>query len=133
VNFGWALTQNPFIVPTDGSTITVFVDGTPTGHPTYNQFRSDIAMLFPGYVNSNVAVGFFFIDTTKLQNKVHTISWSVTDNGGRVDGIGSRYFTVFNAGGGGLAATRSRWIISAAFFHFSGARSPLQPWTSRIH
>jgi uncharacterized repeat protein (TIGR01451 family) len=104
VNFGWALTQNPFIVPTDGSTITVFVDGTPTGHPTYNQFRSDIAMLFPGYVNSNGAVGFFFIDTTKLQNKVHTISWSVTDNGARVDGIGSRYFTVFNAGGGVVAA-----------------------------
>jgi hypothetical protein len=104
VNYGWALTQNPFIIPTDGSTITVFLDGTPTGHPTYNQFRSDIATLFPGYLNSNGAVGYFFIDTTKLQNKVHTINWSVTDNGGRVDGIGSRYFSVFNTGGGVVAA-----------------------------
>jgi hypothetical protein len=104
VNYGWALTQNPFIIPTDGSTITVFLDGTPTGHPTYNQSRSDIATLFPGYLNSNGAVGFFFIDTTKLQNKIHTISWSVTDNGARVDGIGSRYFNVFNAGGGVVAA-----------------------------
>jgi len=28
----------------------------------------------------------------------------VTDNGARTDGIGSRYFNVFNAGGGGVAA-----------------------------
>jgi uncharacterized repeat protein (TIGR01451 family) len=104
VNFGWALTQNPFIIPIDGSTITVFVDGLPTGHPAYNQFRSDIATLFPGYANSNGAVGFFYIDTTKLQNKVHTISWSVTDSGNRTDGIGSRYFAVLNANGGGIAA-----------------------------
>jgi len=68
------------------------------------QFRSDIATLFPGYNNSNGAVGFFFIDTTQLQNKLHTISWSVTDNGNRTDGIGSRFFTVFNANGGGVAA-----------------------------
>jgi uncharacterized repeat protein (TIGR01451 family) len=103
-NFGWALTQNPFAIPTDGSTIFVYLDGVVVGHPVYNQFRSDIASLFPGYANSNGAVGFFLIDTTKLQNKIHTISWSVTDNGGRVDGIGSRYFTVFNSGGGGVAA-----------------------------
>jgi uncharacterized repeat protein (TIGR01451 family) len=103
VNFGWALTQNPFVIPIDGSTIFVYLDGVAVGHPVYNQFRSDIATLFPGYANSNGAVGFFFIDTTQLKNKVHTISWSVTDNGARVDGIGSRYFNVFNAGGGGVA------------------------------
>jgi hypothetical protein len=103
VNFGWALTPNPFNIPIDGSTINVFLDGVPVGHPAYNNFRSDIATLFPGYANSNGAVGFFIIDTTKLQNKVHTISWSVTDSGNRTDGIGSRYFTVLNAGGGGIA------------------------------
>jgi uncharacterized repeat protein (TIGR01451 family) len=104
VNFGWALTQNPFIIPIDGSTIFVYLDGVAVGHPVYNQYRSDIATLFPGYANSNGAVGFFFIDTTQLKNKVHTISWSVTDNGARVDEIGSRYFNVFKAGGGGVAA-----------------------------
>jgi len=104
VNFGWALTQTPFTIPTDGSTIFVYLDGVAVGHPVYNRFRSDIATLFPGYNNSNGAVGFFFIDTTLLKNKVHTISWSVTDNGARTDGIGSRYFNVFNAGGGGVAA-----------------------------
>jgi hypothetical protein len=30
---------------------------------------------------------------------LHTISWNVFDNHGRGDGIGSRYFNVFNNGG----------------------------------
>jgi hypothetical protein len=98
-NFGWALTQNPNCIAVDGSTLNVFVDGVPIGHPAYNQFRSDIATLFAGRCNSNGGVGFFFIDTTTLTNGVHTISWSVTDNVGHSDGIGSRYFTVFNSGG----------------------------------
>jgi hypothetical protein len=103
VNFGWALTQNPYVIPKDGSTINVFVDGAPVGHPTYNQFRSDIAGLFPGLANSNGAVGLFPIDTTALANGVHTIAWSVLDNAGRGDGIGSRYFTVANTVGGNAA------------------------------
>jgi hypothetical protein len=103
VNFGWALTQNPYFIPFDGSTINVFVDSLPIGHPTYNQPRADIESLFPGYANTNGAVGFFFMDTTKLKNGVHTISWSVADNAGRIDGIGSRYFAVLNANGGGVA------------------------------
>jgi uncharacterized repeat protein (TIGR01451 family) len=100
VNFGWALTQNPYMIPTNGSTITAYLDGVPLGHPTYDNYRSDIATLFPGLANSNGAVGFFYIDTTALANGVHTISWSVTDNAGRSDGIGSRYFNVANTGGG---------------------------------
>jgi hypothetical protein len=100
VNFAWALTQNPNKIPIDGSTISVVIDGQPVGHPTYNQFRSDIASLFPGYMNSNGALGFFYIDTTMLTNGVHTISWNVSDNAGHGDGIGSRYFNVFNTGNG---------------------------------
>jgi len=96
VNFGWALTQSGYNIPVDGSTITVMVDGVAVGHPTYNQYRSDIANFFPGLSNSNGAVGFFYLDTTKLTNGVHTISWVVYDNQGRNDGIGSRYFTVEN-------------------------------------
>ena len=99
LNFGWALTQNPFSIPTDGSTITVIVDGQPVGHPNYNQFRGDIAAIFPGLANSNGAVGFFYLDTTRLTNGVHNIAWVVYDGAGRSDGIGSRYFTVQNSGG----------------------------------
>jgi len=108
VNFGWALTQNPYVIPMDGSTITVILDGVAVGHPTYNQFRSDVANLFPGLANSNGAVGFFFIDTTMLANGIHTISWNVFDNAGRGDGIGSRYFTVANTGGGNAPAADTR-------------------------
>jgi len=99
VNFGWALTQNPNKIPIDGSTISVVIDGQVVGHPTYNNFRSDIAALFPGLMNSGGAVGFFYIDTTTLASGVHTISWNVFDNAGHGDGIGSRYFNVFNGGG----------------------------------
>jgi hypothetical protein len=98
VNFGWALTQNPYVIPTDGSTINVIVDGVAEGHPVYNNYRSDISTLFPGLANSNGAIGFFYIDTTTLANGVHTISWNVFDNAGRGDGIGSRYFTIQNTG-----------------------------------
>jgi len=96
VNFGWVLTPQPNTIPTDGSTIMVYIDGVPVGHPTYNQFRGDVAALFPGLNNSDGAVGYFMIDSTALSNGVHTISWGVTDNAGNAEGIGSRYFTVLN-------------------------------------
>jgi len=102
VNFGWALTQNPYMIPTDGSTLTVYVDGVPIGLPRYNQYRFDIATLFPGLANSDGAVGFFYLDTTQLSNGVHTIAWSVFDSANRGDGIGRRYFTVENTGTGSV-------------------------------
>jgi hypothetical protein len=96
VNFGWALTPTSTAIPVDGSTIMVYIDGVPVGHPTYNQFRSDIASLFPGRPNSGGAVGFLTLNTTTLSDGVHTIAWGVTDSAGHAEGIGSRYFTVLN-------------------------------------
>jgi len=97
VNFGWALTPQPKTIPTDGSTINVWVDGVPLeGHPVYNQYRKDIATLFSGYNNSNGAVGYYTLDTTLYANGVHTIAWSVMDDAGNSDGIGSRYFRILN-------------------------------------
>jgi hypothetical protein len=96
VNFGWVLTQNPKIIPLDGSTITVFVDGVSRGNPSYGHFRADIATTFPGLQNSNDAVGFKTINTTALTNGLHTIVWTATDSGGQTSGLGSRYFRVLN-------------------------------------
>nr|MCU0479116.1 Ig-like domain-containing protein [Chloroflexota bacterium] len=95
-NFGWALTPQTATIPVDGSTIWVYVDGVPLGHPTYNLYRDDIATLFPGYNNSGGAVGLFSLDTTTLTNGLHSLAWSVTDNQGRTDGIGSRFIWVQN-------------------------------------
>jgi hypothetical protein len=95
-NFGWVLTPKPATIPTDGSTIQLFIDGTAQGTAVYNAPRSDIAALFPGYNNTAGPVGAFTIDTTTLANGVHTIFWIVTDNQARTDGIGSRFFTVLN-------------------------------------
>jgi hypothetical protein len=97
-NQGWVLTPMPNAVPTDGSTISVIVDGVNLGHPHYNVYRPDIASLFPGYANSEGALAYFDVDTTTFSNGVHTIAWSAEDNAGNVDGIGSRYFSIRNTG-----------------------------------
>ncbi|NIM13035.1 MAG: hypothetical protein GTO45_12990, partial [Candidatus Aminicenantes bacterium] len=96
INWGWVLTPPPNHIATDGSTINVYVDGVNLGHPNYNIYRSDIAALFPGYANSNGAVGYFYLDTTAYANGVHTIQWTARDSGGNSDGIGSRYFSISN-------------------------------------
>ncbi len=114
VNFGWALTPKPAMVPLDGSTITVVIDGQIAGHPIYNQFRADIATLFPGYANTAGAVGFFHLNTTTLANGVHTISWNVFDDQGHGEGLGSRYFTVLNTAGGVAALESDSQQSSAA-------------------
>lgn len=111
INWGWVLTPQPNSIPTDGSTINVFVDGINIGHPTYNIYRPDIANLFPGYANSNGAVGYFYLDTTAYENGVHTIQWTATDSGGNTDGIGSRYFIVQNTNGSGSACNQEHiWL-----------------------
>lgn len=96
VCFGWALAPRPNLIPLDGSTIDVIIDGLVVGHPVYNNFRSDIAALFPNYQNTMGAVGYFMIDTTQYTNGVHTLAWVVRDQAGNAAGIGSRYFTIQN-------------------------------------
>jgi hypothetical protein len=116
INFGWALTPQPNMIPTDGSTITVFIDGVAIGHPTYNQSRSDIVTLFPGRANTNGAVGYLQFNTAQLANGVHTIAWGVTDNAGNSEGIGSRYFTVLN---GSSSSVLSSETVTSAVSNFS--------------
>jgi len=108
INWGWALTPQPKHIPFDGSTINVFVDGVNKGHPHYNIYRKDIATLFPDNANSDGAVGYFPLDTTTYHDGVHTIYWTATDNEGRTDGIGSRYFTIQNPNGGRTNAASHR-------------------------
>ncbi|MCP5051045.1 MAG: hypothetical protein GY940_28030 [bacterium] len=112
VNWGWALTPQPNMIPTSGSTIDVWVDGVKLGNPVYNVFRSDIASLFPGYANSNGAVGYFYLDTTAYSNGSHTIQWTVKDDAGNSDGIGSRYFNIQNTGSGNDKTRRTSAIAA---------------------
>jgi hypothetical protein len=111
-NWGWALTPKPKKIPTNGSTIKVYVDGVNIGKPQYNLYRKDIATLFPGYANSNGAIGKFILDTTAYENGIHTIHWTATDNAGKIDGIGSRYFTIQNIG-----SSSAQNKAAAANFH----------------
>jgi hypothetical protein len=98
VNAGWALTPQPGVIPAEGSTIQVLVDGMPLGHAVYGTARGDVAALLPGYENSEAAGAYFSLDTLGLANGMHTIAWVVTDSLGRAEGIGSRFFSVLNAG-----------------------------------
>jgi hypothetical protein len=127
INFGWALTPLPNTIPRDGSTIIVWVDGLPLGHPVYNRYRADIAALFPGYNNSDGAAGYYYLDTTPYKNGVHTISWSVKDSAGNTDGIGSRYFTIQNTGTASMVQE-----IPAVFTVFNDQRSAFDVDISQI-
>lgn len=123
LQWGWALTPPPAKISTTGSTIQVWVDGVSVGHPVYNLYRSDIASLFPGYANSDGAVGYFTLDTTAYQNGVHTLQWTATDNAGHTDGIGSRYFTINN----GNREKASASLSIDGLTHYSSAfDEPLQ-------
>jgi hypothetical protein len=95
-NWGWVLTPQPNKIPLDGSTINVWVNGVNMGHPNYNIHRTDIAGLFPGYLNSHGGCGYFYLNTAKYENGMHTILWSAEDSVGNKDGIGSRYFFIEN-------------------------------------
>jgi parallel beta-helix repeat protein len=126
INWGWALTPQPNRIPTNGSTINVYVDGVNLGHPDYNIYRKDIATLFPDYANSNGAAGYFYLDTTAYADGVHTIQWTAADNDGNTDGIGSRYFTIQNTGGGAGRRAQSAERKAGAF-RVQNARSKLNP------
>jgi len=106
---GWVLTPQPNMIPTNGSTLTLWVDGAPVGNPTYNIYREDVATLFPGYANSSGAGWMTELNTTRYSNGVHTITLVALDDAANVDGVGSRNITILNTD----AVARS-WHIAEA-------------------
>jgi hypothetical protein len=104
-NFGWALTPRVNGVATckiQPSGVQVSIDSGPLQPVAYGDNRIDIAGLFPGFSNSDAAGGHYIFDWSTLTNGAHTIAWLITDNCGRADGVGSRYFNV--TGGTNLTA-----------------------------
>jgi hypothetical protein len=96
-NFGWGLT--PLVngaatcrIPANG--VQVSIDSGPLQPVVYGDARSDIAGAFPGFSNSAAAGGHFIVDWSTLTNGPHTIGWLITDDCGRADGVGSRFFNV---------------------------------------
>lgn len=59
--------------------------------------RTSNPTLFRNLDAGRGAIGSAVIDVTLLSNGLHTIAWSATDSAGRVEGIGSRYFSVLRA------------------------------------
>jgi photosystem II stability/assembly factor-like uncharacterized protein len=111
-NFGWVLSRGARRAdPPGGGTVRVVVDGVAIGTPFGWTNRADLDQLFPGseYAGVGTALAVFPLDTTTLSNGVHTIAWSVIDDQGGAEGIGSRFFTVANgassSASAGFAAT----------------------------
>jgi hypothetical protein len=73
----------------------IFGNGTP--QPAL-QLRTNNPTRFRNLDAGRSPIGAFVLDTTTLSNGLHTIAWSVTDSLGRTEGIGSRFFSVLNAG-----------------------------------
>ncbi len=72
-NFGWALTPDSnttggevgdILIPTNGSTMTVFIDGLPTALVTYNQCRGNVGNPVPAGVFCNDDVANIFGNST---------------------------------------------------------------------
>jgi hypothetical protein len=88
----------------------VFIDAVPVGNPTGWVSRSDLTSVFPSaqYAGVSSALAVFSFDSTTLANGMHSISWTVTDNMGNADGVGSRFFWVWNGFGAVTAAVESQ-------------------------
>ena len=101
-NFGWVLSPKPaFADPPNGGHVSVLIDGVNVGAPAGWTARSDLSSVFPAasYPGINFAMGVFSFDSTTLADGVHTIAWVVTDNRNATQGVGSRFFRVFNGTG----------------------------------
>ena len=100
VNFGWGLTPKVNGIATckiPATGVQVSIDSGPLQPVNFGANRTDIGGAFPGFSNGDSAGGSFVFDTTALANGLHTIGWLITDDCGRADGVGSRFFTVQNA------------------------------------
>jgi alpha-tubulin suppressor-like RCC1 family protein len=96
-NFGWGLTPKvngvaTCKVPSNG--VQVSIDSGPLQPVSYGDARTDIAAAFPGFSNTGAAGGHFIFDWSTLAPGAHTIGWLITDDCGRADGVGSRFFNV---------------------------------------
>jgi hypothetical protein len=117
---GWILAQPGRMIPTNGSTIRLSIDGVDRPDvASYGHARPDVLALFPfpTYANANGPAALFTIDTTALADGLHTIVWVVTDDVGTVEGIGSRFVTVQNGAASQVLPTGAQAARSAAEVH----------------
>jgi hypothetical protein len=120
-NTGWVLSPgtpgSPTGIPIPASGVQVAVDGMFLPNTFSMSPRADITGGFPTFDTATAGRG-SFIDTTQFADGVHTIGWIVTDNLGRADGIGSRFFKTTNSS---LIATtaEARTVASGPSFVFA--------------
>lgn len=70
-------------------------------------------------------IGLYVLDTRTMSNGVYQLQWSVLDNLGRTEGIGSRFITILNSGGrpGPMAGRQSADGSEAELFSLRHAQA----------
>jgi N-acetylmuramoyl-L-alanine amidase len=91
---GWALDDGS----TDDMTVEILVDGLVVGHANMGIHRPDIKHRFPSHPDAQYAGFVRMLNTTVLNNGVHSISVRVTDSEGGSRVIGRRFVQTFNTG-----------------------------------
>jgi hypothetical protein len=124
-NFGWALTPNVNGAPTcriPASGVQVSIDSGPLQPVVYGTTRSDIASRFQGFSNAEAGGGHFIFDWSTLTNGAHTIGWLVTDDCGRSEGIGSRFFNVSTGTSASSQTPQARALATPGSMRAADAR-----------
>ncbi len=100
---GWALTQPSSCRV---SKVWVGIDSGPLQAVSYGDLKPGFDQFFPTnpFTDSPYCGAAFFLDTSAYANGVHQIGYLVEDNCGHQEGIGSRFFSIFNASGGASTA-----------------------------
>ena len=147
--FGWAMTGIPKCMnTTDLTAYKVFIDGV-SAPVTSSNFaagltRSDLPAAFPGLCNSDNALAVYYFNATALglASGIHTLLWQITDNGGNVTNIGSRYFNLLTSsqltssqhapGEAPPVSTADRLVVPTVRLGDARALVTLAPATTRV-
>lgn len=78
--------------------------GNPTPRASFTP-RTSNPTLYRNLDAGRGPIGLYVLDTRTVANGVYQLQWSVLDNLGRTEGIGSRFITVLNSGGSDPAAS----------------------------
>jgi hypothetical protein len=107
-------------IPASG--VQVSIDSGPLQPVVYGTARSDIASRFQGFSNAEAGGGHFIFDWSTLTNGPHTIGWLVTDDCGRSEGVGSRFFNVSTGTSASSQTPQARALATPGSMRAADAR-----------
>jgi hypothetical protein len=118
---GWALDDG------EVRTIEVLVDGLVVGHAVSGIHRPDVSHRFPSHPDAEYAGFIRMLNTTVLQNGVHSLAIRVIDDEGASRVIGRRFVQTFNTAYNLPPFGGIDWPISNHMLYAKGCPGPGEP------